>query len=117
MHVTVRECKKNLQGGASLMQSHGSSIEKAILSAFPHMTPLSSLFCCTLPMRVGEKKFRSAVERLFSLTSSEILYNTKRLINTEVNGKKIHSEVDVWIPSLNIGFEYQVIFSISLCLA
>lgn len=63
-------------------------------------------------VKIGENKLKKIVNSLFNPPNSsekiEILYNSKKNSNLTSVRKKL--ELDIWIPSLNIGFEYQVYF-------
>ena len=52
------------------------------------------------------------MEELFDPTVYAIKYNVKRdagLLKTELNGRrKSYHELDIFIPDLKLGFEYQV---------
>ena len=58
--------------------------------------------------REGEKSLRSALKKLFP--SDKTYYNAKKIAGMKKEGKKkdYYWELDVWIPELNLGFEYQV---------
>ena len=45
--------------------------------------------------------------------ANEIIYNARKLANLHANrnGKKSYYEIDIWIPALKLGFEYQVCFT------
>ena len=73
---------------------------------------------------------RKAVEILFSKYRKKIFFNARKeagLITKNENGGpnyetkknrkvKKYFELDVWIPELNIGFEYQVyVFMLCVC--
>ena len=62
--------------------------------------------------KIGEKKLRKVIEELFDSTKVEISYNVKKEANLQKNHLKriAYHELDVWIPKLNIGFEYQVAY-------
>ena len=59
--------------------------------------------------KLGEKKLRHVIEALFPTHKNGIIFNAKKEAGVMKNSnKKIYYELDVWIPTLNIGFEYQV---------
>lgn len=67
----------------------------------------------TLP-KVGVNYFNlvTVIEQLFDPAKHKILFNARKeaqLVKTvSQQGKPVYHEVDVWIPDLNLGFEYQV---------
>lgn len=93
-----------------MLSHHGWSLEKALLAAYPLLTPdyaLSAPSLSKITLKYGERKFRVVVEQLFR--GHEIFYNSKKIVGLEnpsfQNG---FYEVDVWIPSVKLALEYQV---------
>lgn len=68
------------------------------------------------PRKREEKHLQKTVSEIFTLSphyhNLQIIYNAKKfgpnLIKILTIGRKTYHELDVWIPSLKLGFEYQV---------
>ena len=88
----------------------GGSVSKALLTVYPQMEPQTEI---ASPIRREEQKLLDAIKALFinSPVKLDIIHNARKKANLPNNthsGKTIYLELDVWIPQLNIGFEYQV---------
>lgn len=57
---------------------------------------------------LAEKSLHTVVAKLFP--SQKIIYNARKEagIVSYLTDKKRYLELDVWIPDINLGFEYQV---------
>jgi len=67
--------------------------------------------------KVGETLLQTTVKKLFNALGCEIICNARKVADlkrySSGGSRMTYHELDVWIPSLNIGFEYQVIYFIS----
>ena len=59
----------------------------------------------------GQRRFQKIIEDLFDPNMVKITYNSKRmsdLVSITSTNRKAYRELDVWIPELKLGIEYQV---------
>lgn len=70
------------------------------------MTPTQVL--SSTVQKLGEKKLQETVKTLFSSTGHTVICNARKVSGLGKSLDMKHYELDVWIPTLNIGFEYQV---------
>ena len=63
----------------------------------------------TTARQTAHKNFLRVVEDIFG-KEYKIIYNARKEANLEkiTNGVKRYYEIDVWMPTLKLGFEFQV---------
>jgi hypothetical protein len=90
-----------------VLNLYGGSLIKALLSIYPHMEPVEEI--TQVVKKVGENVLQKTVKKLFGVFGCEVICNARKIADMKQQSKwKTYYELDVWIPSLNIGFEYQV---------
>ena len=110
----------SMQGGSSILHQHKGSVVKALLAVYPRLKLDSRL----RPQQSKQRELYTAVEALFTedqrrlgLGAIQIISNARRQANlrkhTNPQKRPYYHELDVWIPSLTLGFEYQVLFYVA----
>lgn len=106
-----------------MLQLYKNSLNSALHKIYPHLQK----------QQTGQRSFEQVVEQLFNTKQKQppsnqqqqqsgqqqplvnkpitIIYNAKKEANMVkyTNGQRKYHELDVWIPELDLGLEYQVL--------
>ena len=88
---------KNFQGFFTRMCCICSCVTICILQNLPYLVHAG---------KKQEKEFQKVVSRVFN--GHKIVFNARKVANIINPLTKSYFELDVWIPELKLGFEYQV---------
>jgi hypothetical protein len=96
----------NCEGGATLLNQYRGSHTRALLAFYPQALTASTL---SGPIQRQQKNFQKTVEDLLSPSSQAMYINARKESGMVkyTNGVKTYHELDIWIPGLNLGYEYQ----------